>query len=208
MAPFQVGLTGGIASGKSTVARVFEQQGITIIDADRVARDIVNPGLCAYQSIVSHFGDSVLQSDRTIDRKKLRSIIFKDPHEKKWLESLLHPLIRQEMMDLAATNTEPYLILMIPLLIESKDNYSINRVLVVDISEAEQRKRLLLRDACGIEDSDRIIKSQVSRAARLQAADDIIDNSGKPQDLESKVIQLHRYYLSLAQKTNASAANG
>lgn len=172
-----VGLTGGIASGKSAVADLFAELDITIIDTDIIARQLVEPGQNAYQKIVDHFGTEVVNSDGQLNRAQLRQKIFTNPDEKQWLELLLHPLIRNitaQRIQLADSN---YCIVVIPLLYETWPNPLLDRVLVVDCTPELQLQRLIQRDKLSDELAHSIIAQQASRTERLSLADDIIENN-------------------------------
>lgn len=194
----RVGLTGGIASGKSTVAQLFAELGVPVIDADRIARRVVEPGSPGLQRVIVRFGAGFLAPDGTLDRRALRELIFKDSDAKRDLEGILHPLIRAEMQRQAEVTTGPYLILEIPLLAESGRPAGVDRVLVVDAEEPDQIARLRARDGSSEQQACAILAAQASRAERLRLADDILDNSGRPADLRHGVERLHRRYLDLA----------
>lgn len=196
MADFIVGLTGGIGSGKSTVATLFADNGITLVDADVVARQVVAPGSPALAAIAEHFGRTVLQADGQLNRAALRLQVFSDEAARQWLNQLLHPLIREQMQQQLAAATSPYVLWVVPLLLENGLNQDCDRVLVVDAPADTQRQRVLARDASA--DADAIMARQLSRRERLAAADDIIDNSGTPDALAEQVDVLHQRYLSLA----------
>lgn len=195
-----IGLTGGIGSGKSTVAGLFAKKGITIIDTDIISREITQPGKPALAKIVEHFGESILLPNKSLDRAKLRLIIFSDHDERAWLEQLLHPLIRDEMHKQVTESQSPYCIAVIPLLLESKPNPLINRILVVDTHEAQQIKRVQSRDNASNDEVEAILKTQVSRAERLKAADDIIENTRSMDNLSTQVSGLHEQYLLLSKQ--------
>lgn len=192
-----IGLTGGIASGKSTVADLFKLHGVDIIDADIIAHEVVKPETFAYQAIIDHFGKSILNGDHTIHRKKLAEIIFNQPLEKKWLENLLHPIIRKEIQFHAKKSLSSYCILVIPLLIESGSYDLVDRILVVDINEETQIKRLLQRENTTLEMARKILASQASRQQRLAKADDVIINNQSIEDLSKQVLALHQFYEKL-----------
>ncbi|WP_406665976.1 dephospho-CoA kinase [Gallaecimonas sp. GXIMD1310] len=196
MADFIVGLTGGIGSGKSTVATLFADNGIALVDADVVARQVVAPGSQALAAIAEHFGPTVLQADGQLNRAALRLQVFSDEAARQWLNQLLHPLIREQMQQQLAAATSPYVLWVVPLLLENGLNQDCDRVLVVDAPADTQRQRVLARDASA--DADAIMARQLSRRERLAAADDIIDNSGTPDALAEQVDVLHQRYLSLA----------
>lgn len=194
-----VGLTGGIGSGKTTVANLFAARGVTLIDTDHIAREVIQPGQNAYHHIIEKFGREILLPDNTIHRAKMRKIIFTQPALRLWLENLLHPLIRQEIEHQIQQATSPYVIVIIPLLVETRPNPLIHRILVVDASEDHQLARAQARDQTTAEEIAAILKTQVSREKRLLAADDIIHNHGSLDELIPQVDQLHQFYLS--QKT-------
>lgn len=194
-----IGLTGGIGSGKSTVAKYFSELGIEIIDTDELAREVVQPGTEALNKIIEKFGAGILDKEQHLDRKKLRNIIFKDVEARQWLEQLLHPLIRQCMRERIAHVKSPYCVAVIPLLVETKPNKSIHRVLVVDSPENLQISRVQQRDKLTSAQVNAILKAQASRDQRLSAADDVIHNDGNLNHLKQQVTQLHQRYLKLSQ---------
>ncbi len=206
---FIVGLTGGIGSGKSTVASLFAALGVPAVDADIVAREVVAKGSPLLAQIASQFGPQVLQPDHSLNRAALRQLIFSDPKAKQWLDNIMHPAIRTAMLSqLAELPAAPYVLLIAPLLLENKLNSLVNRVLVVDITEQNQLARTLSRDrasaGANAAQVQAIIASQICRPARLALADDIIDNNtffengGAANLLQPQVQQLHQYYLTLA----------
>lgn len=198
MSNFIVGLTGGIGSGKTTVADMFAALGVDIIDADVVAREVVKVNSPALITIVKHFGSSIILANGELDRNKLRSKIFANEKDKHWLNQLLHPLIRQLMTQQLEQATSPYCLLVAPLLIENKLTHLTNRVLVVDVDEASQLSRTLQRDNSSADTIKAIMASQVSRKLRLAAADNVIDNKHTDLSLvKSKVEALHQFYLGL-----------
>jgi len=192
-----IGLTGGIGSGKSTVAKLFEEKGITVIDADQLARDITLPEKPALKKIIEKFGTDILLPNSTLDRAKLRKLIFEDDHKRIWLEQLLHPIIRDELGQQIKAAQSPYCIVMIPLLIETAPNPLINRILVVDAKKEEQLERAATRDKQTGSEIYSILSKQATRAQRLKAADDVISNMGTLEDLQGQVDALHKYYMSL-----------
>ncbi len=194
--PLKIGLTGGIGSGKTTVCQLFADYSIPIIDADIIARQLVEPGQPALDKIIKQFGPEIL-SDDALDRKKLGRIIFADPDKKKQLESILHPAIHQQLKQQAALQQSPYCILAIPLLLETSMENLVDRILVIDCPVELQRERVKQRDGLDDEQIDRIISSQISREERLHHADDIIDNSKSSIELAEQVKNLHNLYLSL-----------
>lgn len=195
---FVVGLTGGIGSGKSEVARCFRDLGIHVVDADQLARKVVEPGMPALTEISARFGKDILLPDGNLNRSRLREIIFQDPEAKAWLEELLHPLIREMTVNELAAATSPYAILESPLLLERGQADSVNRVLVVDVPVDIQIVRACSRDNNSEPQIKAIIGAQISREMRLAAADDVIDNTCSLDQLPQKVKDLHDRYLQLA----------
>ncbi|PHQ58502.1 MAG: dephospho-CoA kinase [Porticoccus sp.] len=195
---FTVGLTGGIGSGKSAVAQLFRQRGITVVDADQAARAAVLPGSPALAKIRAHFGAAVLKEDGSLNRAWLREAVFADPEQRQWLEALLHPAIAVLIDEALNSTTSPYAILESPLLLETSQHTLVDRVLVVDVSEATQVTRAMQRDGSDEAQIRAIMDAQISRHARLGKADDIIDNDGPLAVLEPAVAALHRRYLALA----------
>lgn len=197
---FMIGLTGGIGSGKSTVARLFEQFGIICIDADLIARKIVEVGQPALTALSNHFGEQVLYSDGSLNREKLRKIIFDNHDERLWVNQLLHPIIRQTMLEKALKATSPYVILMIPLLFENSLETLVSRVLVIDTDEQTQIMRASLRDSTSEQHIQSIISAQISRQERNNRAHDIIQNTATTSylELEQQVSILHQNYLELS----------
>ncbi|MCU0897784.1 MAG: dephospho-CoA kinase [Burkholderiales bacterium] len=196
---FTVCLTGGIGSGKSTVGREFEALGIAVVDTDALAHALTAPDGAAIAAIRAEFGERYLTPEGALDRKAMRELVFADPGARRRLEAILHPMIRAESERLVAAATSPYVIMMIPLLVESgRPRERCRRVLVVDCAEAEQVRRVIERSRLGRTEVETIIASQATRAARLAVADDVIDNSGDPASLPERVAALHRTYLALA----------
>jgi dephospho-CoA kinase len=197
--PLRIGLTGGIASGKSTVTQRFEELGVPVIDADVASRAVVQPGSAGLQQVVNRFGPKILDADGALNRAALRSQIFGDPTLRKELEGILHPLIRAYMEQRAKDVVSPYLIMAIPLLIESgSPRERVDRILVIDIDEGTQMRRLLERDGSSEGQARAILASQTSRQSRLSAADDVLLNDGTVTDLRQAVDLLHERYLGLA----------
>lgn len=192
-----VALTGGIASGKTAVSDAFADLGVTIIDADIIARQVVEPETQGLTAIKNYFGSEVINSDGTLNRSLLRSIVFEDENERQWLNKLLHPLIRDRMQQLRENSDSSYSLSVIPLLFESKQWQEYDRILVVDCSKELQLKRLMQRDNSDLEQAEAILASQASREERLSIADDVLDNSHDLQSMRSQVINLHSKYLSL-----------
>jgi dephospho-CoA kinase len=198
MSSYILGLTGGIGSGKTTVANLFaDNHSIAVVDADICARIVVEKGTPALKHIREHFGDNVIMDDGTLDRARLRQIVFQDPAEKKWLESLLHPLIFEEMLEQLESANSPYAILVSPLLIEAGQNSLCNRVLVIDTPETTQLSRTMARDNNTADQVKAIMDSQASRMQRLAHADDIITNDGDLASAASQVARLHEKILQL-----------
>ena len=198
-----VGLTGGIASGKSTVARLFAQLGVPVVDADAVAREVVAPGCEALQAIRARFGDQVLSADGQLNRARLRALVFADESARKDLERLVHPHVRRIMAQRLRAADAPYAIAMVPLLLETGMQDRYQRVLVVDVSRATQLERARDRDGSSSETLQGILEAQLDRDSRLALADDVIDNEGVPQDLAAQVERLHAYYLAMAARLRA-----
>jgi dephospho-CoA kinase len=198
---WRLGLTGGIGCGKSTVAALFAEQGVVIIDADQIARQVVEPETPALAQICQHFGPEMLTPDGSLNRQVLRQHIFAHPTDRAWLNQLLHPLIREEMAKEADSALSPYAILMIPLLFENGLQALVQRTLVIDVQEETQIARVCSRDGNSPELVRQIMQAQMSRAERLALADDILENDTTTLTLlREKVIHLHHNYLELAAK--------
>ncbi|MFA9487857.1 MULTISPECIES: dephospho-CoA kinase [unclassified Mannheimia] len=199
-----VGLTGGIGSGKTTVSDLFAELGVDIIDADIVARQVVEKGTPLFDKIAEHFGDDILNAEKELDRAKLRQIVFNNESEKNWLNNLLHPAIREEMVKKLQESTACYVIWVVPLLIENKLTEFCDRVLVIDISPEIQLERATRRDKGKEETIKNIIAAQVSREERLSYADDVIENNLPIEQglqlIKEQVQALHHKYLALANK--------
>jgi len=193
-----IGLTGGIGTGKTTVANLFAEHGIIIIDADKIARELTDPHEATFQTIVNYFGSSILLKDGQLDRRKLRQIIFDDPKQREWLESVLHPPIRERIQDAIKHATSPYCIVVIPLLFETGAYSFIDRVLVVDVAEGIQIARIQKRDHATKDQIRAILNTQTDRKTRYQGASDIILNEGSVEDLKPQIETLHRLYLQLS----------
>ena len=192
-----VGLTGGIGSGKSTVARLFGKLGVHWVDADDVAREVVEPGTPALKRIAKHFGEHILTSEGALDRAQLRGIVFQQPEERAWLESLLHPIIREELIrQLSPQNYEPpYVLLVSPLLLETDQHELVDRIIVIDVPKDVQLERTMARDTNTREQVERIIATQMSREDRLARADEVIDNDRPLDDVTRQVRELHERLL-------------
>ncbi|HDX8401645.1 TPA: dephospho-CoA kinase [Aeromonas dhakensis] len=196
---YVVAITGGIGSGKTTVANQFAELGIEVVDADIIAREVVEPGTPAQAAIAAHFGADVIAPDGRLDRRQLRERVFTDPQAKGWLNALLHPLIRSEMQRQCAAARSPYCLLVVPLLVENRLTALANRVLVVDVDEATQIERTCRRDGVSREQAEAILAAQASRTERLAAADDVLDNqNGTPEAIKSRIFALHETYLAFA----------
>jgi dephospho-CoA kinase len=197
---FRVGLTGGIASGKSTATKFFADLGVPIIDTDQVARDVVEPGQPPLERLVERFGASILTPDGHLDRPALRNIVFSDPMARADLEALTHPAIGAAVEARSAIAGGPYQILVLPLLVEKSLGSQLDRVLVVDCDEELQIKRLEARDGSTLEQARAILNAQTSRGARLKAAHDVIKNDGDISAVRDQVAELHARYLDLARQ--------
>jgi dephospho-CoA kinase len=195
---FRIGLTGGIASGKSTVANLFAALGVPIVDTDVLAREVVAPGTPLLRQINDHFGMQVQSGDGSLDRQELRKRIFEDPEQRKWLEALLHPAIRELTDARCKTATGPYVIVAIPLLVETGGEARFDRILVVDCEPELQLARRMARDGSTREEAERMLAAQAPRAARLAVADDVIPNDGDLAQLRDQVEKLHFQYVAAA----------
>ena len=194
---FTVVLTGGIASGKTAVSDGFRHLGVPVIDTDVIARQLVEPGQPALALIAEIFGPGILDSTGGLDRKKMREAIFSDHEKKAQLEQVLHPLIGEEVLKRLEQLSAPYCILVVPLYAESGSYRWVDRVLLVDVSEEQQIRRVMRRDDISQEQAEAILDAQASRAERAALADDVIDNSGTLDELEDKIESLHKKYSSL-----------
>ncbi|MCX8806913.1 dephospho-CoA kinase [Vibrio parahaemolyticus] len=196
-----IGLTGGIASGKTTVANLFKQQfKIDIVDADIVAREVVEPGTPGLNAIIQHFGQDITHDDNALDRAKLREKIFSNPEEKAWLNALLHPIIREKMIEDLQQVTSDYALLVVPLLVENNLDSLCDRVLVVDVEPETQISRTVKRDNVSEEQAHAILASQASRQQRLDIADDVVKNNPNDPDLLLQITDLHEKYLAMCKK--------
>ncbi len=193
-----IGLTGGVASGKSAVAAGFAARGVPVIDADQLAREVVEPGQPALAAIVAAFGAEYLRPDGSLDRRRLRDLVFADPTRRRQLEAIVHPAVRAAEQRHLAGLASPYVVVSIPLLAETGQRARFDRVLVVDCPEELQKSRLMARDGIGREQAEAMLAAQATRAERLAIGDDVIDNSGPRAALDPAIERLHRQYLALA----------
>ncbi len=201
--PFKVGLTGGIASGKSTVSKLFETLGIPVIDTDIIAREAVIPGQPALRKITELFGLDILHQDKTLNRSKLRSLVFSDANKRQQLEAILHPVIRRMTLEAAENVTSPYTIIVVPLMFETGFNKLTDRVISVNSDEEQRLTRLIERDSINETEGRNIIASQISSAERNRLADDIIENTGSIDALAEQVNALHKKYLDIRAQLNS-----
>jgi dephospho-CoA kinase len=199
----RIGLTGGIASGKSTVAKLFAALGVVVIDTDEIAREVVAPGSPLLARLTERFGADILDHDGSLDRAALRTKVFADPGARADLEALMHPTILERMRARSAAAPGPYQILAIPLLVEKNAAKEVDRVLVVDCDEAAQLRRLQVRDGTTLAEAGAILAAQASRAARLAAADDVIVNDGDLHRLRDQVEELHSRYVALSRQAES-----
>ncbi len=207
--PFVVAMTGGIAAGKSAVARRFEQLGIHVYDADQAARAVVAPGTEGLAAIIEAFGPGVLDASGHLDRAAMRARIFADQAARRQLEAIVHPRVRAWLREHARADRGPYCVLAIPLLAENIDHYRwVDRILVVDAPEALQLERLIRRDGIDEALARRMIEQQAHRLHRLKLAHDVIENHGEERALDAQMAQLHRRYLELAQEKRRHADGG
>jgi len=192
----KIGLTGGIASGKTTVSDCFKKLGTQVIDADIISHEVTEPSGSAFQEILSEFGSEILDEKGLINRKKMRAIIFNDPSQKKILENIIHPKVRDEMFQRINKSDDHYLIVSVPLLVETGMHQIMDRNLLVDCSEDTQIERLMHRDKIALNEARAILKNQASRSDRKKIADDLIVNENNVTliELENEVLELHKYY--------------
>ena len=194
---FVIGLTGGVGSGKSTVADAFSALGVPIIDADQLARELVAPGQAALDEIVAEFGKNSIMANGELDRDVMRQRIYADPAQKSRLESILHPRIRKRIRTLLAGINAPYTIVVIPLLLETNQTDLVDRILVIDIPEKEQLKRVAARDGLSDNAVMAIMNAQADRKTRLEVADDVIVNDQDISALTKHVQELHEHYMDI-----------
>jgi dephospho-CoA kinase len=195
-----IGLTGGIGSGKSAVANFFQDEGITVIDADELAREVIDKNSPGYKSIVDYFGSKIIDSNGLIDRAFLRKEAFDDDKKKKVLESIIHPLVKDLMTKRIATSNSVYSIIMVPLILETNSMSNYNRILVIDCDPKIQLERATLRDNNSNEQIQKIIDSQCSREERLSIANDVIPNNDSLENLKVRSLAMHKFYLGLSKK--------
>ena len=194
-----IGLTGGIGSGKSAVSNKFKSLGITVVDADVVARTVVEPGKPALVEIESHFGPNILNKEGMLDRAQLREIMTSNSEERIWLESVLHPKIGEQITKDIAESTSPYTIYVAPLLLETNSEKMCSRVLVVDVPKEIQIQRTAKRDKVSEIQIEKIVDVQMKRENRLKKADDVLINTGTIKELEDQVVKLHEKYLEMVE---------
>ena len=193
-----VGLTGGIGSGKSAAANFFQNEGITVIDADGLSREVIEEGTPGFVSIVEYFGSKIIDSDGSINRAHLRKEVFDDDKKKKLLESIIHPLVRELMVKKIAASKSPYSIVMVPLIFETNSMSNYNRILVIDCDPKLQLERAMLRDNNSKAQIEKIMDSQCSREERISIANDIIPNNDSLENLKIRSIAMHKFYLGLS----------
>ena len=194
-----IGLTGGIGSGKSVASDKFASLGITVVDADVASRTVVEPGMPALQEIESHFGSEIITEDGQLDRAKLREVIASDAEERKWLESVLHPRIGEQIAKEISESTSPYTLFVAPLLLETNSQEKCARVVVVDVPNDVQVERTAKRDKVPTDQVEQMVSAQMKREKRLEKADDVLLNTGTIEELEKKVEQLHEKYLQMVE---------
>jgi dephospho-CoA kinase len=196
---FSVGLTGGIAAGKTTLSNLFAELGVPVIDTDLISRELLEPGEIGYKQVCDHFGDSITNANNEIDRAKLRRIVFSNADEKSWLEVMLHPLIYQRSHDAILEHAKAnYVLVVIPLLFETNFQALVDRILALDCPAELQLERLVKRDHIDEALALKMLAQQLSNSARLARAHDIVDNSVNDADLGSQVETLHQLYLQLS----------
>ena len=194
-----IGLTGGIGSGKSVASDKFASLGITVVDADVASRTVVEPGMPALQEIESHFGSEIISEDGLLDRAQLREVIASDAEERKWLESVLHPRIGEQIAKEISESTSPYTLFVAPLLLETNSQEMCARVVVVDVPNNVQVERTAKRDKVPTDQVEQMVSAQMEREKRLEKADDVLLNTGTIEELEKKVEQLHEKYLQMVE---------
>ena len=207
MSKLIIGLTGGIGSGKTTVANEFAKLGISIVDADVIAREVVAVGSAGLAKLTQHFGEEILTSDGTLNRASLREIIFSNETERLWVNQLLHPMIRTQMLEQCQAAASPYALMVVPLLFENGLDKLVSSTLVVDVPPELQLRRTSQRDGVSASQVQRIIDSQISREQRLAQANDIITNSGDLSELHQQITQLHTKYCAMATQNSIGSCD-
>ena len=198
---FAVGLTGGIASGKTLISNLFAGHGVPVIDTDLISRALLEPGEAAFRQVSEHFGDAILGDDGRIDRVRLRQLVFSEPREKSWLEKMLHPLIYQRSLDAIRQHRKaPYVLVVVPLLFETNFQSLVDRILVVDCPAEVQIERLMQRDQIDSILAHKMVEQQLSNRERLTRAHDIIENRDNQTDLATRVEVLHQTYLAMSEQ--------
>ena len=196
---YSVGLTGGIASGKTTISDLFAGHGVAIVDTDIISRRLLEPGERGFDQVMRHFGEAIADDRGGIDRRRLREIVFTDERQKSWLETMLHPLIfERSHAAILAVRGSPYVLVVVPLLFETNFQSLVDRILVVSCPAERQIERLVRRDRISVDLAEKMLARQLDNAARLKRAHDVIDNSGDGSDLAAQVDRLHARYLELA----------
>ena len=195
-----VGLTGGIGSGKSAAANFFQNEGITVIDADHLAREVIEKDTPGFKSIVDYFSSKIIDADGSIDRAKLRIEVFDNKEKKNFLESITHPLVRELMAERISAVQSPYSIIVVPLIYETKSMSAYNRILVIDCDPELQLERATSRDNNSNRLIQKIIDSQCSREERLSIANDVIPNNDSLENLKSRSLEMHKFYLGLCKR--------
>jgi dephospho-CoA kinase len=204
--PLRIALTGGIASGKTAVANMFAELGVPVLDTDQIARDVVEPGTPTLAAVLAKLGAGMLGANGRLDRQKVRQCVFAEPQLRRELEAILHPAIRAELARRSAIAGGPYQIHVIPLLVETGRAADYERVLVVDCPPEQQLQRLMARDGSSLEEAQRILQAQASRQQRLDAANEVITNTGTVDDLRQFVRTLHDNYRLLSEPQQSPAA--
>ena len=194
-----IGLTGGIGSGKSVASDKFKSLGITIVDADVASRTVVEPGKPALKEIEDHFGSGIITAEGKLDRNNLREIIATDPEERKWLESVLHPKIGEQITKEISESSSVYTLFVAPLLLEANSQEMCSRVVVVDVPKDVQIRRTAKRDKVSPNQVEQMVAAQMEREKRLEKADDVLLNNGTIEDLEKQVEELHKKYIQMVE---------
>ncbi|MEJ2106999.1 MAG: dephospho-CoA kinase [Acidiferrobacteraceae bacterium] len=194
----RIGLTGGIGAGKTEAANLFSELGVPVIDADRIARELVEPGTEAYEEVVATFGGDIVSVDGSLDRKRLRDLVFHDAKQRKRLEAILHPRVRAAIVREVQALSSAYCVIVVPLLVESGMQDLVHRVLVVNAPRDTRARRVMSRDAIGADQAQSIMDAQANDALRLGKADDVLDNTGNLAELRQSILDLHRRYEQLA----------